>query len=66
MSLDVVTIAGADRGLAVSDMQKMEIGQIVDYVEQYNEMHDYDTGTGSQEEGTRRIATQEDWNALMG
>lgn len=63
----MVTIAGADRGLTVDAMMDMEIGQIVDYVEEYNRMHDNSSGKKKEkEEDTRRVATQADWDAFLG
>ena len=63
----MVTIAGADRGLTVDAMQDMEIGQIVDYVEEYNRMHDPDENKDKKSEPViRREATQADWDAFFG
>ena len=64
-----MTIAGADRGLTVDAMQDMEIGQIVDYVEEYNRIHDPDRNKkkGKEDEPVeRRVATQADWDAFFG
>lgn len=62
----MVAIAGADRGLTVDAMMDMEIGQIVDYVEEYNRMHGDSSGTKKEKEDTRRVATQADWDAFLG
>lgn len=64
----MVTIAGAERGLSVDAMKDMEIGQVVDYVEEYNRMHDTGNGKGEkkQEEVIRRKATQQDWDNFFG
>lgn len=51
-------------------MADMEIGQIIDYVEEYNKMHTAKNGKKpdkqSKEADTRRAATQSDWDALLG
>jgi len=54
-------------------MRDMEIGQIIDYVEEYNRMHKLSDRSGSgrnkqkeKEPDTRRAATQADWDAFLG
>lgn len=55
-------------------MADMEIGQIIDYVEEYNRMHKLNERSGSgknknkkeKEPDTRREATQADWDAFLG
>lgn len=54
-------------------MHDMEIGQIIDYVEEYNRMHRLNKRDGSgknkkkeKEPDTRREATQADWDAFLG
>ena len=50
-------MAGAiARGLSLSDFEKMTIGQVVDYVITYNEIHEE-----KQESGDRK-ATQQDFD----
>jgi len=48
----------------------MEIGQAIDYVVEYNELHKIgksDKGKGKEkEEPIRRQATQADWDAFWG
>lgn len=49
----------------------MEIGQVIDYVEEYNRMHSDKRGSHKasdkkQEDVVRRVATQSDWDALLG
>lgn len=64
-----MTIAGADRGLTVDAMADMTIGQIVDYVEEYNRIHGENEESGKRkekEEVVRRKATQADWDNLFG
>lgn len=47
-------------------MRDMEIGQIVDYVEEYNLMHGEKSEKKEKEKIVKRKATQADWDALMG
>lgn len=44
----------------------MEIGQVVDYVAEFNRMHNAGGAAGGNNTPTRRRATQADWDALMG
>lgn len=47
----------------------MEMGQIVDFVIEYNRMHGEDGGPkGAKKENKpkRRMATQADWDAFLG
>lgn len=44
----------------------MEIGQLVDYVMQYNDSHDPDRAKEEKKKAQRRKAVQADWDALMG
>lgn len=50
-------------------ISQMEIGQIVDYIIEYNKLHDYE-GSGNSKTPTKstnkRKATQADWDALCG
>lgn len=65
MNLNTVMIAAADRGLSGSDCREMTLGEIVDYIVEYNETHKIDTnGTGGDEPA--RNATQADWDAFFG
>ena len=50
-------------------MADMTIGQIVDYVEEYNRIHGENEESGKRkkkEEVVRRKATQADWDAIFG
>ena len=63
----MVTIAGVDRGLTVDAIKEMELGQLVDYVTEYNRMHDYGpSGSKKEDKPKRRKATQADWDAFWG
>jgi len=45
----------------------MELGQLVDYVTEYNRMHDYEpSGSKKENKPKRRMATQADWDAFWG
>ena len=47
----------------------MEIGQVIDFIEEYNRMHDVKTQNASAEAShtpVRREATQADWDAFWG
>lgn len=64
----MVTIAGVDRGLTTDAVKEMELGQLVDYVTEYNHMHDYEESGTKPEKSKpkRRMATQADWDAFLG
>lgn len=47
----------------MSDMRRMDIGQIVDYCIEFNEAHET---KDDKRKDTRRSATQADWNAFFG
>jgi len=47
----------------------MDIGQVVDYVEEYNRIHNVNTKTSTKpakEEVKTRKATQADWDWMLG
>lgn len=46
----------------MEDLKVMTVGDIVDFVIEWNEMHDYEFT----DEQTTRKATQADWDALFG
>lgn len=49
-------------------MRRMDIGQIVDYIIEYNEAHgiDADENDKATSKPTRRKATQADWDSFFG
>lgn len=47
-------------------ISNMEIGQIVDFIIEYNEIHDLGKGSEAPKKPKRRKATQADWDALCG
>lgn len=44
----------------------MEIGQVVDFVEEWNDAHDEKKQEAKKNEVHKRKATQQDWDALFG
>ena len=44
----------------------MELGQLVDFVIQYNELHDPEREEKKQAKGIRRKAKQADWDMFLG
>lgn len=55
-------IAAHERGLDVATMRKMTLGQVVDYVIEYNNRQE----KAEKNEPTKRWATQGDINAFLG
>ena len=62
LSIDKLTIACIDRGLTVSDVKKMDLGRILDYCMEYNELHKVE----DEKKPKARKATQADWDAFLG
>lgn len=60
----MITIAAIDRGLDFEGMKEMEIGQIVDYCIQWNEIHDPDDTKKKRK--NKRKANQADWDSFLG
>lgn len=57
--------------MTVDALRRMELGQIVDYCIEWNKIHEEqeegDSSSGNKaEQGTKRKATQADWDALFG
>lgn len=44
----------------------MDLGHVVDYIIEYNEMHDPDRAEKERKRVKRRKATQADWDAFFG
>ena len=75
LTLDTVTIGATSRGLSVEDIKEMELGQIVDYVIEWNKINEVDedpeagknkkTKTKTKKRRKRK-ANQADWDALLG
>lgn len=56
-------MAGIDRGLTMSDIQHMTIGEVVDYCIEYNNRQ---AKAEKEEKRNSRKATQADWDAFLG
>ena len=57
--------------MTVDAIRHMELGQVVDYCVEWNNVHeeqevDSSTSNKKSEQGTKRKATQADWDALFG
>lgn len=66
--MDDVILAGLERGLAMEDMRKMTIGQVVDFCVSYNERQERAERAQkrAKKHGIRRKADQNDINAFFG
>lgn len=65
---DTIILAGLERGLTITDIRSMQIGQIVDFCIAFNDRQKKAEKKAKYEEkhGTRRRATQQDINAFFG
>lgn len=55
--------------MTVDAIKEMELGHLIDFVEEYNKIHDVgdsEKDTKNEEKDTKRPATQADWDALLG
>ena len=68
IEIDELILAGMERGLTVTDIKKMQIGQLVDFCIEYNNRRSKAEKHAERErkQGTRRKATQGDINAFFG
>ena len=68
IDLDTIILAGIERGLSMSDIRRMQIGQIVDYCISYNERQEQAEKQAKKEQkfGKKRKANQNDINAFFG
>lgn len=68
VSLNDIILAGTERGLTLSDIRRMQLGQVVDFVIDYNDRQKKAEQRAKKEEkhGTKRKATQNDINAWFG
>ena len=60
-----ILIACIDRGLTLEDARRMELGQIVDFCQTWNELHSADSGSAKSGASSRR-ASQTDWDKFLG
>ena len=68
IDLDTIILAGVERGLTISDIRMMTIGQLVDYVISYNQRQKMAEKEAKKQENkeNRRKATQQDIDAFFG
>ena len=52
--------------MTLDAIERMEMGQLVDYVIEYNNKHDPDMQEKQKARSTRRKAQQGDWDAFLG
>ena len=62
-----ILIACIDRGLTLEDARHMELGQIVDFCQTWNELHSTDDGSEEVSSvNSSRKANQSDWDNFLG
>lgn len=68
MTLDNIILAGLERGLTITEMRRMQLGQVVDFCIAYNERQEEAEKRQERAErrAGRRKATQNDINAFFG
>ena len=68
VDIDTVILAGLERGLTLTDIKKMQIGQVVDFVIAFNDREKQSEKKKRHEKkhGKKRKATQADINAFFG
>ena len=68
ITLDDIILAGLERGLTITEMRRMQLGQVVDFCIAYNERQEEAEKKHkiAEKKGTRRKANQGDINALFG
>lgn len=64
MTLNTVLLAAMERGLTVSDVRRMTIGQVVDFCQAYNER--LERAERQKDKPKVRAATQADIDAYFG
>ena len=68
ITLDDIILAGIERGLMMSDIRRMQLGQVVDFVVAYNDRQKAAEKAQKRAEkyGNKRKASQNDINAFFG
>ena len=68
IDLDTIILAGLERGLTITDIRKMQLGQVVDFVISFNNRQKKAERQAKKEEkrGKRHRATQSEINAFFG
>ena len=65
LDINTIILAGIERGLTITDIKKMQIGQVVDFVVDYNERQKQADREAEKKDKKRR-ATQNDINGFLG
>lgn len=68
ITLDEIILAGLERGLTMSDIRNMQLGQVVDFCMAYNERQEEaeKRARKAEKRAQRRRANQNDINAYFG
>ena len=68
ITLDDIILAGLERGLTMSDLRRMQVGQVVDFTIAYNNRQKAAEKAQklAEKRGTKRKASQNDINAFFG
>ena len=68
ITLDDIILAGLERGLTMSDIRRMQLGQVVDFCINYNERQREaeKAQKHAEKHGIKRKASQNDINAFFG
>ena len=66
--MDDVILAGMERGLTMSDIRRMQLGQVVDFCIEYNKRQERAEKAAEKSKGKpkKRLATQEEIRAYFG
>lgn len=65
LDINTIILAGIERGLTITDIKKMQVGQVVDFVVDYNERQKRADREAEKKDKKRR-ATQNDINGFLG
>ena len=68
ITLDDIILAGLERGLTMSDLRRMQVGQVVDFTIAYNDRQKAaeKAQKRAEKQGNKRKASQNDINAFFG
>ena len=68
ITIDDIILAGIERGLTLTDIRRMQLGQVVDFVIAYNDRQKAaeKAQKWADKHGTKRKASQNDINAFFG
>ena len=65
LDINTLVLAGLERGLTITDIKKMQVGQVVDFVIDYNERQKR-SDREAEKKDKKRKATQSDINGFLG